>query len=264
MKRSAFLKSSLAAAGLTSAATAAHAAPGAANSEPVTQEYIEVRKYSLTGPEKLPLLESYLRDAAIPALNRLGVKAVGVFHLEKSEQKPVVFVVLLHRTLEQFGKTARLLDDPKVASVGGAYLAVAATEPIYERVESWLTRSIAGMPSMNIPAKGNGIYQLRIYESHSEQAARKKIEMFNTGELEIFRRAGLAAVFFGETVVGPAMPNLTYMLSFADMAAKDAAWKTFSSDPAWAKLKTTPGFTDKEIVSKITNLILIPAPYSQI
>jgi hypothetical protein len=157
-----------------------------------------------------------------------------------------------------------VLDDPAVTGAGGAYLSAGATDPVYERIESWLTQSIAGVPAMVIPAKGNGIYQLRIYESHSEQAARKKIEMFNTGELEIFRRAGLAAVFFGETIVGPAMPNLTYMLSFTDMAAKDAAWKTFIADPEWTKLKNTPGFTDKEIVSKITNLILVPAAYSQI
>ena len=32
----------------------------------------------------------------------------------------------------------------------------------------------------------------------------------------------------------------------------------------WAKLKATPGFTDKEIVSRITNILLVPAPFSQI
>ena len=71
-------------------------------------------------------------------------------------------------------------------------------------------------------------------------------------------------MFFGETIIGPLMPNLTYMLAFADGAAKDAAWNTFRSDPEWAKLKTTPGFTDKEIVARITNLLLVPAACSQI
>ena len=115
-----------------------------------------------------------------------------------------------------------------------------------------------------VVASGNQYYQLRIYESHSEMAGRKKVEMFNTAELAIFRRSGMEPVFFGQTIIGPNMPNLTYMLSFKDVPAKEAGWKTFIGDPEWAKLKTTPGFTDKEIVFRITNLMLVPAAYTQI
>jgi hypothetical protein len=120
------------------------------------------------------------------------------------------------------------------------------------------------MPGMNLPPKDSGLYQLRIYESHNEKAAKKKIEMFDIGELAIFARCGLNAVFFGETILGPLMPNLTYMLAFADTAAKDTAWNAFRADPEWVRLKAIPGFTDKEIVTRITNLLLVPAAYSQI
>ena len=68
---------------------------------------------------------------------------------------------------------------------------------------------------------------LRVYESHNERAAAKKIEMFNKAELAIFRRVGLTPVFFGATVVGAAMPNLTYLLVFPDEAGRAAAWARF-------------------------------------
>ncbi len=255
MTRSTFLKTTMAATGLASATQAAET-PG--------REYFEIRKFTLKSPEKQPLLESYLHDAAIPALNKLGVAQVGVFLPEKPEGAAVVYVVLRHAALETVAKSADLLSDAAVQEAGAAYLGVNAEEPVYERIESWLTRGIDGMPALKLPAKGSGLYQLRIYESHSEKAAKKKLEMFNIGELEIFQRCGLNAVFFGETIIGPLMPNLTYMLAFADTAAKDAAWNTFRADPEWAKLKTTPGFTDKEIVSHITNLLLVPAACSQI
>ena len=58
----------------------------------------------------------------------------------------------------------------------------------------------------------NRLLNFRVYESHNERAGKKKIEMFNKGELALFRRVGLTPVFFGETVVGSAMPNLTYLL----------------------------------------------------
>jgi hypothetical protein len=40
-------------------------------------------------------------------------------------------------------------------------------------------------------------------------------------EAAIFERLGMAPVFFGETLVGRNLPNLTYMLSFESMAARD-------------------------------------------
>lgn len=255
MTRSTFLKTTVVATGIAGIAHAADAAE---------REYFEIRKYTLKSPEKQSQLENYLRDAAIPALNKLGVGQVGVFLPEKPEGVPVVYVVLRHASLGSVAKSADLLGEAAVQQAGAAYLGAKAEEPVYERIESWLTRGIEGMPAMKLPAKGSSLYQLRIYESHSEKAAKKKIEMFNIGELAIFQRCGLNAVFFGETIIGPLMPNLTYMLAFSDTAAKDAAWNTFRGDPEWAKLKTTPGFTDKEIVSRITNLVLVPAKYSQI
>lgn len=261
MTRSTFLKSTVAASGLVGALQELPAADAKGGE---TREYFEIRKYTLKSVEKQAVLEGYLKDAAIPALNRLGVSNVGVFLPEKAEGAPVVYVVLRYGALDQLAKSAELLGDAALQKQGAAYLDAPATDAVYERVESWLTRGIGGMPTMAVPAKGQQLYQLRVYESPSEKTGRKKIEMFDIGELAIFKRSGLNAVFFGETIVGPLMPNLTYMLSFSDAAAKDAAWNTFRVDPEWTKLKNTPGFTDKEIVSRITNIVLVPAAYSQI
>ena len=88
--------------------------------------------------------------------------------------------------------------------------------------------------------------------------------MFNEGEIAIFRRTGLRPVFFGETLIGSRLPNLTYMLTFDNIEQRDKNWSTFVSDPEWKKLSTTPGYTDAETVSNISNVLLSPAPYSQI
>jgi hypothetical protein len=145
---------------------------------------------------------------------------------------------------------------------------VPAADPPYVRVESSLLVAFDGMPKLEVPKqtaeKKPRLFELRTYESHSKKANQKKIEMFNVGEIALFRRAGLAPVFFGETLVGAKMPNLTYLLVFDDMPAHDANWKTFGGDPDWKKLSTTPGYTDPEIVSNINNVFLRPAPYSQI
>src|SRR5439155_21402739 len=88
--------------------------------------------------------------------------------------------------------------------------------------------------------------------------------MFNNGEIAIFRRTGLQPVFFGETLIGAKMPNLTYMLVFENMAEREKNWGVFASDLEWRKLSSTPGYTDAEIVTNISNLFLRPTAYSQI
>ena len=40
-----------------------------------------------------------------------------------------------------------------------------------------------------------------------------------------FYETGLHPVFFGETIIGEKLPQLTYMLTFKDMEERDANWK---------------------------------------
>jgi hypothetical protein len=88
--------------------------------------------------------------------------------------------------------------------------------------------------------------------------------MFDDGEIAIFRRLGLTPVFFGQTLIGANMPNLTYMLAFDNLAAREKAWQAFAQDPEWQKLRAQPGLSDAEIVSNISNSILRPLPGSDI
>ena len=105
---------------------------------------------------------------------------------------------------------------------------------------------------------------MRTYESNSLTTLQRKIHMFDESEIAIFRRHNMLPVFFGETIAGRNMPNLTYMLAFDDLAAREKAWKAFGGDPDWKKLRSTPGLTDGEIVSNISNSILQPLAQSDI
>jgi hypothetical protein len=135
-------------------------------------------------------------------------------------------------------------------------------------VESSLLQAFEGYPRLTVPAAtaqhGQRIYQIRIYESATEQDHLRKLEMFHQGEFDIFRRAGASQVFYGNTLIGPRMPNLTYMLSFENLAALTASWKLFMSDPAWKKLSASPRFSFEPIVNNVSDLILTPAAYSQV
>ena len=85
-----------------------------------------------------------------------------------------------------------------------------------------------------------------------------------SGEIAIFKRVGLTPVFFGESLIGPFRPNLTYMLTFDDMAEHDRNWKTFGSDPEWKRISSIPEYADAKIVSRIVRDFLVPTEFSQI
>jgi hypothetical protein len=121
------------------------------------------------------------------------------------------------------------------------------------------------MPHLEAPENKPRIFELRQYQSATEAAGKKKIEMFNDeGEIDVFKRLGFKPVFWGETVIGPQRPNLTYMITFDDLEAKSAHWKAFGSDPEWKKISAMPEYADALLVSKITSTMLVPTTYSQI
>lgn len=257
MKRRSFLHMSVATLGATSVAAAAE--------EPKSTELYELRVYSQP-IGKQGILDRYLSKAYLPALKRLNSGPVGVFVENVDENKRKVYVLIVHPSVEQaVTLSTRLHADEEYRNAAKVYLDARPNDPVYTRIDSSLLAPIEGMPRLAKPDTSKGrLLNLRVYESHNERAAKKKIEMFNKSELAIFRRVGLTPVFFAETLVGAAMPNLTYMLVFPDDRARQAAWGRFIQDDEWKKLRAIPEYADKEIVSHITNKVLTPAPYSEI
>ena len=230
------------------------------------QEYYELRKYYLLNRSKTQVFHSFLRDAVLPALKRIGIGPVGVFNVKYGENVPLqtVYTLVPHRSLEScMAVTDRLAQDSEFMNKGYNAINASISDPAYVRFDSSLMLAFKDIPKMELPKKKAGIFELRTYESHSTKAAKKKIEMFNEGgEIQIFRDTGLSPVFFGETLAGPQMPNLIYMLAFEDMAERDKNWSVFVDSPGWKSLSADPQY--KDTVSNITDVILTPTPYSQI
>jgi hypothetical protein len=253
---------------------------GAAEQAGSQRAVLELRKYDFSTPEQRVGFEKFAAQAAVPALNRAGIRPVGIFsrdgfgpeelkadkRLAAGELSPV-YVLLPHASLESVTTLLeRLGTDAEFLEAGADFLQAPASQPAYKRVESWLMTAFTGMPQVEVPVTSPGrIFELRIYESPSEITGQKKIEMFNdAGELAIFRRVGLHPVFFGETVIGSGMPNLTYMLSFESMEQRQANWGKFGQDPDWRRLRGMDEYADKNILSGITQVFLKPLACSQI
>ncbi len=266
LKRREFITTSIATAGLALARGAeAQMTPAAAPA----REFYELRRYHLQSGPQSKLAENYFADALIPALNRMGISPVGVFSLTIGPETPVIYVLLPSSRLEALVTVqSQLVHDEQFMSAAAPFWNAPATAPAFVRDESSLLIAFEGWPKLVVPPStaqhANRIFQLRTYESASDQDHVRKVEMFHHGEFEIFRKSGFSQVFYGDTLVGPRMPNLTYMLSFSDLADMDAKWKVFENDPEWKKLSSSPRYSFEAIVSNISNLVLKPLSCSQI
>jgi hypothetical protein len=267
MKRREFLAGSI----LTSTALGLGYAQSAEGAERATgangRELYELRAYRLKAGAPQGLLEGYLEKALIPAFNRLGTKPIGVFSENEPKDGPAIWVLIPHATAQVFAdSTARINSDTEYQKAGEDYLSVKKADPAFERIDSWLLLAFSGMPRLEIPEltknKKSRVFEMRTYESYSEATALKKVEMFNSGEIDVMREVKLSPVFYGQALAGRDLPHLTYMLCGETRDLHKTHFTAFTKHPTWLRLKNDPQFADT--VSKITSRFLEPRAYSQI
>ena len=233
------------------------------------RQFTELRTYHLADADDLAALDAYMENALLPALKRQGIGPVGVFakDAENEDKSPNLYVVIPFDSLEQFAAMQEKLDaDKAYQTAAGGYFAATAEDPRFLRIDSELLHDFEVWPRVVVPAQQKAgkdrLFELRSYESHSEKNGTLKVEMFNSGELPIFKATGLEPVFMGRVMAGPHAPNLTYMLVFDDRAAATANWQKFRDHPDWKKLSGVEKY--KGTVSKIHQTWLRPRPYSQL
>ncbi|MVT08374.1 NIPSNAP family protein [Chitinophaga tropicalis] len=260
MKRRKFLQSSLVAA----AGAAVTITPAiAGHKSPAQKEIYEWREYEIRFGSDLAQLENYFKTALIPALNKYGVKKVGVFKEWRQSEPAKVYLLTPYSSLDEYlSVNTKVKTDTDYIKNSAAYNSIPADKPVYNRFTSSLMIAFDGFPAMVAPSAGPRIFELRTYEGYSEEAVRRKIKMFNDGEFPIFKRAKLNPVFFGEVIAGDKLPRLTYMLTCNNMEERDKGWSAFVADPEWKKLIADPQYANT--ISKISNTFLVPTSYSQV
>lgn len=241
------------------------------------QEYYELRSYIIDNEQDHIVVSKFVESALLPALNRLKIDRVGVFKLRgekngnanKTHAWPEYSIHLLipFPTLKDFSElNDRLEKDAAYQSAGAELFGVGSKDPAYKRIESRFMKAFAGIPVIEQPKyskqKTRRLFELRTYESHNTKMARLKVEMFNKGEIDIMRNVKLGPVFYGETLIGPDVPNLTYMLSGTDDDSHQEHWKGFINHPEWDRMKKMERY--KGTVSRIRKTMLEPLPFSQL
>ena len=228
--------------------------------------YYELKIYHFKTDLQEKSLDKFLEQAYLPALHKAGIKIAGVFKSKVIDTADkLIYVLIPLQKIDQFFSLDRILEkDIIYQSNGKDYLQAAYNSSFYNRIEIILLNAFDGMPEPMVPKlmgrKADRIYELRSYESPTENLGVNKIGMFNSAEISMFEKLDFNAVFYGKVIIGSHMPNLMYLTTFNNKEDRDKHWEAFGTE--YKKISGLPQYQNN--VNKYIIAFLYPTAYSDI
>lgn len=232
------------------------------------RELFQLKTYTFENEAQEQRTHEYLKKAFLPALKKLKIDRVGVFKTRSNDKDTLnqLLVLIPFKDFAQFESLdKKLAHDVDYLAQGKNYLMAPFDQAPYLRISSTIIRAFKDMPILQSSAldgpRTERVYELRSYQSPTEDLYRNKVKMFNEGgEVALFKKLGFNAVFYGEVLSGSHMPNLMYMTTFENQESRDNHWKSFGDSPIWKTLSAMPEYQNN--VSHIDILFLYPTEYS--
>ncbi|MGI8952638.1 MAG: NIPSNAP family protein [Chitinophagaceae bacterium] len=232
------------------------------------KDFYQIKIYQLKNNEQIQQVDEFLKNAYLPALHRAGILKVGVFKPLANDTSAIkkIYVFIPFNSSDEWMKlTDKLNKDDVYTLTGKNFIEAAADHPPFERVESVLLEAMPVQGHFIFPSSKSveRIFELRDYESPTENLLAKKLQMFNeAGETEIFKRLGFNAIFYAKVISGSRMPDLMYMTSFETVEVRDAHWKNFGADAKWKEISSDPKYENNVSVSHIDSILMHSTDYS--
>jgi hypothetical protein len=139
---------------------------------------------------------------------------------------------------EELEAAARIEADPDYQNAHAEF--ESGAEPPFDSAQRVLLQATSFSPEIAPPAekpKTPRYFELRIYHAPTLRQLAMVHERFAGPEIRIFHRSGVHPILYADTIIGPDLPNLTYLIPFASLADRERAWDAFNSDPEWVKVR---------------------------
>jgi len=240
-------------------------AAAGAPSEGKTRFYL-FEQFFLRNGSQVGRIHDFFQRALLPALSKIHTGPKIFLEALVAPHMPQVAVVFGYQSMEELQEVHR-----KQFADGDLMKSFAAWEAGTEAaVESYATRLLeatAYSPEIVTPAKPPEqprIFELRIYHSPTHRQLRALHERFAGPEIKIFHRVGVHPILYTSTVIGPDKPNLTYLIPFDNLAAREKAWTAFNADSEWQKVRQESIDRSGQIASVIQMSLYRATAYSPI
>jgi hypothetical protein len=197
-----------------------------------------VEQYLMEQGSQPARIHDFFSKALIPALEpihkgpRIFLEAIAAPHM------PLVTVIFGLESCDQIWSISKQLFANQDFSK--AFDAWEAGEAPYISANAWLLEAADYSPEIVPPEKPPAaprLFELRTYHSPTARQRKALDERFSGPEIRIFQRSGIHPLFYTSTVFGMRRPNLTYLIPFDNLAAREKAWNAFGADEEWVRVR---------------------------
>jgi hypothetical protein len=257
MERRSFVQS-LAGAGMLAGTAAQAQQPGRKT------RFYRLDYFSYRQGDQATRLTEFL-SSQMPVITK-HVHTVGVFTGVVSPHLQTMMVLSGFASTEEMETSARnIAADPGYQKAHAAF--ESGTGAPYDSLNRVLLEATDYSPEiapLQEKPKSPRYFELRIYHAPTQRQLAMVHERFTSAEIKIFHRSGVHPIFYSNTVYGPEMLNLTYMIPFATLAEREKAWDAFGADPEWLKVRNESVARGGQIVDFNDVSLWRAAPFSPI
>jgi hypothetical protein len=225
--------------------------------------FLTVQHMKLRNGTELPRLHDFFSQTVLPALNRIHAGPKIYLEAMIAPHTPQLTVIQGFSSLEEMWEMHTKIR--KDEALGKSIQALEASEPAFESIDSSLVEATDFSPEIKIEASAaTRIFELRVYHAATWRQLGSLEDRFRGPEIKIFHRCGIHPILYGTTLFGADTPNLTYLIPFADLAAREKAWNMFNADPEWQKVRKESIEKAGQMVTDNNIAVFKATPYSPI
>lgn len=245
-------------------AGASMAASGANTAPDKRARFYMLEFFNLKNGSQPNRIHEYLKNAAIPAMKRAQAGPILVMEALVAPHMPQVAVIVGCPSFEElWNVNSRVAADAEFKKQMARW--EQGDEAAFETQNSMVLQAAPYSPELvpdETPRKAPRIFELRVYHSPTWRQLAALHERFAGPEIQIFQRSGVHPILYSSTVIGPNIPNLTYVIPFDSLDAREKAWAKFGADPEWVKVRKESIDKYGQISSVIQISLYKGMPYS--
>lgn len=227
--------------------------------------YFLLENYYLRQSTQVARINEFMSQGFLPAAAKFHHGPKIFLEAQVAAHVPQFVVVMGLESLDELAALrGRLREDSGFQKAFAAW--ENGPEPPYEHFSQTLLRATDYCPE--VPAEASQkklrLYELRTYHSPTWKQLAALHQRFAGPEIKIFHRSGIHPILYTETVVGANMPNLTYLIPWENLAAREKAWDAFQADAEWIKVRKESIDQHGQISSIIQVSLLKATVYSPV
>jgi hypothetical protein len=196
-------------------------------------------------------LHDYLADTLLPRMQELHAGPKLCLDAIVASHTPQAALLAVFSSFDEMLEVrAGLASSPKIRQARAELESARVLEEVRSQV------LLVDQDSLNFPADlksiRTGIFEVRSYDAPAWH------DGVPTGLSAVLRRAGIHAIVNGATAAGEHISRFTYVIPFANLAAREQAWTRLDADPEWIDMqRESPVTVTGKSIYKL-------APYSQL